>query len=71
MAVLTTKGRKRMKASTFGLPDQRAYPMPDRTHAGQAKARATQQLKAGNLTPAEKAQIDRKANKILGTGKKK
>jgi hypothetical protein len=70
MADLTTKGRKRLKSSTFGLPKERAYPMPDRRHAANAKARASQELKAGNLTAAEKAQIDRKANKILGTNKK-
>ncbi len=65
MAELTTKERKGMSSSMFGLPGKRAYPMPDREHAGNAKARASQQLKAGNLTAGEKAQIDAKANKIL------
>lgn len=40
--------------------------MPDRSHAANAKARATQQVKAGNLSPASKVKIDRKANALLG-----
>lgn len=71
MAKLTTKSRKKMKASTFGMPKERKYPMPDRSHAANAKARASQQVKKGNLSPSEKAKIDRKADKILYGGKKK
>ena len=66
MAELTTKARKHLKPSTFGLPGKKAYPMPDKSHAGNAKARATQQLAKGNLTPAEAATIRHKANVILG-----
>jgi len=40
--------------------------MPDKSHAINAKARATQQEKAGRLSPAQKATIDRKANRVLG-----
>ncbi len=65
MAKLTTKGRKRLKSSTFGMPGERKYPMPDKSHAGNAKARASQQFNKGNLSAAEKAKIDRKADKIL------
>lgn len=39
--------------------------MPDKSHARNAKARASQQKEAGNLTAAEKSKIDRKADKIL------
>jgi len=42
------------------------YPMPDAAHARNAKSRAAQQRKAGNLTKAEEERIDRKADKILG-----
>lgn len=66
MAELTTKRRKGLKKSTFGLPGERKYPMPDRSHAANAKARATQQERKGNLSPAAKAEIDTKANKVLG-----
>ena len=65
MAELTEKKRDSMKESTFGLPDERKYPMPDKSHAANAKARASQQVKKGNLTKAEEAKIDRKADKIL------
>lgn len=65
MAKLTSKARTAIPDSKFGLPDERKYPMPDRSHAANAKARASQQVKKGNITPAEKAKIDRKADKVL------
>jgi hypothetical protein len=58
--------RKKAPADEFGLPGQRKYPMPDKAHAADAKARATQQESAGRLSPAQKATIDAKANKVLG-----
>jgi len=39
--------------------------MPDESHARNAKARASQQEKKGNLTKAEKTKIGRKADEIL------
>ena len=69
MAKLTSKKRNALKGSTFGLPGKRKYPMPDKSHARNAKARASQQVKKGNLSSAEKAKIDRKADKILGESK--
>lgn len=66
MAELSTNARKDLPASTFGLPAKRAYPMPDASHAANAKARATQQFNAGNLSAGQKAQIDAKANTKLG-----
>jgi hypothetical protein len=65
MATLTEKKRDNLKDSTFGLPEEHKYPMPDKSHARNAKARASQQEKKGNLTGSEKAKIDRKADKIL------
>ncbi len=65
MAELSTKKRNAEPKSEFGLPDERKYPMPDKSHARNAKARASQQAKKGNLTAAEKKKIDRKADKIL------
>ena len=65
MVTLTEKKRDNLKDSTFGLPDEHKYPMPDKSHARNAKARASQQEKKGNLTAAEKAKIDRKADRIL------
>ena len=40
--------------------------MPDKSHAANAKARATQMVKKGKLSPASKSKIDAKANKVLG-----
>ncbi len=65
MAELTSKRRNAIPSSNFGLPDERKYPMPDRSHAANAKARASQQLKRGNLSSSEKARIDAKANRVL------
>jgi len=65
MANLTEKKRDSLKESQFGLPEERKYPMPDKAHARNAKARASQQLHDGNLTKSEKTKIDRKADKVL------
>ena len=65
MATLSTRKRNSEPKSDFGLPEERKYPMPDEAHARNAKARAAQQKKKGNLTSSEKAKIDRKADKIL------
>jgi len=48
------------------MPGERKYPMPDASHAADAKARATQQVAKGNLSPASAAKIRAKANRILG-----
>lgn len=66
MGLLTTKTRKSLPSGEFGLPGSRKYPMPDASHAVNAKARATQQVKAGNLSPGSAAKIKAKANRILG-----
>lgn len=63
---LSSAERKEIPASKFGLPGQRKYPMPDRSHAANAKARATQQEERGNLSAGAKAEIDAKANRVLG-----
>ena len=63
---LTAKKRKKIPASKFGLPGSRKYPMPDRSHAANAKARATQMVKRGKLSSGAAAKIRAKANRILG-----
>jgi hypothetical protein len=65
MATLDEQDRKRLERSKFGLPDERKYPMPDASHARNAKARASQQRREGNLTREEKRRIDRKADRML------
>ena len=66
MTVLSTEQRNALPSSAFGLPHNRTYPMPDASHARNAKARASEEFHRGRLSSAEKAQIDRKADDILG-----
>ena len=70
MSKLTTKARSKLPKKEFGLPGSEKYPMPDKSHAANAKARATQMVKKGKLSEASKEKIDAKANKVL-KGKKK
>lgn len=71
MAKLTAKKRKKLPKSDFGMPGEKKYPMPDKSHAANAKARASQQVKKGNLSESSKEKIDAKANKILKKKRKK
>lgn len=66
MSKLTTERRNKLPKSSFGLPGSEKYPMPDRAHAANAKARASQQEKKGNLSSSAKAAIDAKADRVLG-----
>jgi hypothetical protein len=65
MATLSEKQKDKMSDSKFGLPEEHKYPMPDKSHARNAKARASQQENKGNLSEAKKEKIDRKADRIL------
>jgi hypothetical protein len=65
MAKLSEKKRDSLKSSQFGLPEERKYPMPDASHARNAKARASQQEEKGRISRAEEKKIDRKADKVL------
>lgn len=71
MAVLKAAERNRLAGSDFGLPKQRKYPMPDKSHARNAKSRASEMEHEGRLSASEEAKIDRKANRILGKGSKR
>lgn len=66
---LTTKARKALPKGKFAGPN-RSYPVQDRAHAANAKARATQQERAGKLSPGTAARIKARANAVLkGRGK--
>jgi hypothetical protein len=65
MGTLSEKKRDSLKPSEFGLPDEKKYPMPDKSHARNAKARASQQEEKGNLSASDKKKVDAKANRIL------
>lgn len=70
MAKLTSNQRQKMPSSKFGLPGKGegksgkgsgSYPMPDKEHASLAKGFAKR-----FASPAERAKIDAKANRVLG-----
>lgn len=66
MAELTSKQRAKIPSQDFALPGGR-YPIEDRAHAANAKARVSQ-----FGTPGEKAAVDAAvAKKYPGMGKKK
>jgi hypothetical protein len=68
MAKLTAKTRGALPKTQFAGPG-RSYPVPDKSHAANAKARATQAVNAGRMSSSERAKIDAKANKVLGKRK--
>jgi hypothetical protein len=53
------------------MPGERKYPMPDKSHARNAKARASEMANKGKISESTKAKIDAKADRVLGKGKKK
>ena len=65
MTILTTAKRKKLKKSVFGLPKQEKYPINDKEHAINAKARDTQMVKKGKLSASSAAKITAKANRLL------
>lgn len=69
MSKLTTAARKKLPKSDFALPGGR-YPVEDKAHARDAKARAAQQHNAGRLSATDKARVDRKADAVLGKSDK-
>lgn len=67
MARLTAAQRKALPSSIFAIPGQRAYPIPDKSHAQNALARASQYG-----TPEVKAAVRKKvAAKYPDMAKKK
>jgi hypothetical protein len=64
MSKLTTKERKALPKSDFASPG-RSYPIEDKAHAANAKARATQAVKAGRMSKGERERIDAKADRKL------
>lgn len=70
MAKLTAAKRNKIPSSEFAGPD-RSYPVNDKSHARNAKARASEMENKGKLSASSKAKIDAKADRVLGKGKKK
>jgi hypothetical protein len=71
MAKLTAAKRKRIPKSEFALPGVEKYPIEDKSHARNAKARASEMEHKGKISRATEKKIDAKANKVLGKSKKK
>jgi len=71
MAKLDAKERKKIPKKEFGLPGEKKYPVNDKSHARNAKSRASEMEHKGKLSEGAKAKIDAKADKMLGKKKKK
>ena len=69
MSKLTSKARSAIPASKFGEPGKRKYPMEDKSHARNAKARASEMEHRGRLSKSAEEKIDRKADRVLGKKK--
>ena len=68
MARITSSARNSLPSNKFALPGQRKYPVDSPGRAANAKARATQGVEAGTLSPSQAAKIRSKANKVLAKG---
>lgn len=69
MAKLKAATRNAIPTSKFALPAERKYPINDKAHAANAKARATQMVSVGKLSASSAAKIRAKANAMLKGGK--
>lgn len=65
MAELKFTERKQLPREAFAEPDKRAYPIEDKPHARNAKARASQAVDAGRMLKSEGAKIAKKADAVL------
>lgn len=65
MAKLSTAARKAIPDKDFAGPG-RTYPVEDKSHAANAKARASEEANKGNLSKSAEKKIDARADKVLG-----
>ena len=70
MAKLSSQARKKLPVSKFAGPNK-SYPVPDKSHAANAKGRASQAVKAGRMSKSTESKIDAKANSVLKRGRSK
>ena len=68
MSKLTSRGRSKLPASKFALPEEKKYPINDKAHAQNAKARASEMEHQGKISAATKAQIDRASDRVIREG---
>jgi len=62
MPKLTTKSRDKLPAKDFA---GRSYPVENKSHARDAKARASGAVNAGRMSKSEEKRIDAKADRKL------
>jgi hypothetical protein len=62
---LNADDRNKLPSKDFAEPEKRAYPIEDKAHARNAKARATQAANSGRMSKAGRDEIDRKADAVL------
>jgi hypothetical protein len=70
MSKLTAAKRNALPAADFAQPGKRAYPVNDKGHAANAKARASQAVNAGRMSVSIAKKIDAKADRVLGESPK-
>lgn len=64
MGKLTTKERKSLPKKDFAGPG-RSYPVENKSHARNAKARASEMEHKGRMSKSEENKIDRAADKVI------
>ena len=69
MAKLTSKRRSKLPASKFALPEQKKYPINDKAHAQNAKARASEMEHQGKISASTRTKIDRASDRVIKFGK--
>lgn len=65
MGKLDAAERKALPKGDFGLPKSHGYPMPDASHARNAKARASQAVNSGRMSKSTEERIDAMADRKL------
>lgn len=65
MGKLDSAERKELPSSDFALPAERKYPVENASHAANAKARAKQMLRKGEISQAAYDKICAKADRKL------
>jgi hypothetical protein len=69
MAKLSSNGRSNLPSSKFALPQEKKYPINDKAHAQNAKARASEMEHQGKISASTKAKIDRASDRVIKKGK--
>jgi len=68
---LTMDKRAKLSKSEFAEPGERKYPVENKAHAKNAKARASAEFNKGKMSNGTLEKIDRAADKELKKGKAK